>query len=97
MYGWIGEYAFQMVSGDLYLIISMLFASFFISVCLHHRAFSEQFEALLHQLKVRNDELMAETTSQGHNERNQKYIDMRRQKIDMFLHRIVQFHILATE
>lgn len=98
LYGWIGEYTFQMISGDLYLIISMLFASFFISVCLHHRAFSEQFQALLHQLNVRNDELVAGMMAQGHDERNQQqYNHRQRQKIRIFLHRIVQFHILTTE
>lgn len=93
LYGWIGEYTFQMISGDLYLIISMLFASFFISVCLHHRAFSEQFEALLNQLNAKNDELIADRTAQVHDECNH----MRRQNIRIFLHRIVQFHILTTE
>lgn len=97
IYGWIGEYAFQMISGDLYLIISMLFASFFISICLHHRAFSEQFQALLHQLNVRNDALIAGMAAQTHDERNRQYNHMQRQKIQTLLHRIVQFHILLTE
>lgn len=91
LYGWIGEYAFQLVSSDLYLIISMVFASFFISVCLHHRAFSEQFEALLHQLNARNNALIAGMAAHGHDEPNQRH------KIQIFLHRIVQFHILLTE
>lgn len=97
MYGWIAEYTFQMISGDLYLIISMLFASFFISVCLHHRAFSEQFQALLNQLDVKSKEVIADEEVQKIDERNQQYNHMAKKKIHIFLHRIVQFHILATE
>lgn len=96
LFGWIGEYTFQMISGDLYLIISMLFASFFISVCLHHRAFSEQFQALLNQLDVKSKELITQT-AQKHDEQNQQYNHMRQKEIHMLLHRIVQFHILTTE
>lgn len=86
-----------MITGDLYLIISMLFASFFISVCLHHRAFSEQFEALLYQLNVRSEELVAGVSVEMHNERNHQYNQMRRKKIHTLLQRTVQFHILMTE
>lgn len=90
MYGWIAEYAFQMISGDLYLIISMLFASFFISICLHHRAFSEQFQALL-------NELSACAAAQVHAEQNQNDNVMRKKRIRTLLQRIIQFHILLTE
>lgn len=85
LYGWIGEYAFQMISGDLYLIISMLFASFFISICLHHRAFSEQFQTLLNQLNASID-----VAAQNHHQ-------MRQNRIRILLDGIVQFHILTTE
>lgn len=88
MYGWIGEYAFQMISGDLYLIISMLFASFFISICLHHRAFSEQFQALLNQLDISIDEAARKNVQQYH---------MRQKRIHVLLNGIVQFHTLTTE
>lgn len=79
-----------MISGDLYLIISMLFASFFISICLHHRAFSEQFQALLNQLN-------SSTNAQKHDERNQQHNHMRQNEIRILLNGIVQFHILMTE
>lgn len=95
LYGWISEYAFQMISGDLYLIISMLFASFFISVCLYHRAFSEQLEATLNQL---NELSIKATAAQVHDEERNKQLNfMRRKRIYALLHRIVQFHVLLTE
>lgn len=77
-----------MISGDLYLIISMLFASFFISICLHHRAFSEQFQALLNQLDISIDEAARKNVQQYH---------MRQKRIRVLLNGIVQFHTLTTE
>lgn len=97
LYGWIGEYTFQMISGDLYLIISMLFASFFISICLHHRAFSEQFQALLNQLDIRNKELATDEVAQKYDERNQQCNSIRRNRINVLLKNIVHFHTLTTE
>lgn len=87
LYGWIGEYTFQMISGDLYLIISMLFASFFISICLHHRAFSEQFQTLLNQLDI----------STGVADKKGFQENQQHNRIRILLNGIVQFHILMTE
>lgn len=86
-----------MISGDLYLIISMLFASFFISVCLHHRAFSDQFQALLNQLDGRNKELVTNIAIQKYDDRNKQCNYMRQNRIHELLNGIVQFHILTTE
>lgn len=49
--GWIAEYTFQIISGTFYLFISVVFASFYISVCLQHCAFSDQIEALIKQIR----------------------------------------------
>lgn len=54
--GWIVEYIFQLISGSSYLFISMIFASFFISVCLVLNAFCKQFRALLDDLQYDNFE-----------------------------------------
>lgn len=82
--GWIAEYAFQTVSGDLYAFISMVFASFFIATCLHHCAFSKQFQALVNDL---NDEIHSRNQAEHHQERHNHHL-----KIISMLCQLVRFH-----
>lgn len=49
--GWTLEYIYQMISGIAYLVISMIFASFFMTICFNHMAFCQQMQALINKLK----------------------------------------------
>lgn len=83
--GWSIEYTFQVISGGSYLLISMVFASFFICICLHHHSFSKQFRGLLNILEVEIKKF------HDHHSKSQH------KKIILLLCQLVQFHTSTKE
>lgn len=88
--GWIAKYIFQTITGDLYLFISMIFASFFISVCLHHCAFSKQFEMLINQISGQSECQEYEGQRMENNRDHDR-------KILFMLCKLVEFHASTKE